>query len=232
MEDFHKLHKRLKTKTLLYLEDEPEMVDSIIGMLEDLFKEVYVVEDSIKALDTYKSKQPDILLVDILTPGMNGLEFIKKIRHNNSEVPIIVLSANSEKSYLLKAIPLGLKEYLEKPTTFDELMKAFFKCIEGEKKEDFLFYFENGIVYNSQKKYLEDKNGTRIELHFKELLLIDLLLENRNRTLTKEEILNSVWGHEEISEVTLRGLVKRLREKIGENSIITVSGFGYRIEII
>ena len=116
--------------TLLYAEDDPQSRKNYAFVLEEYFSEVYLAEDGREALDLYHEKKPDVLLLDISMPFIDGLEVAKTVREKNKEIPIIMLTAHSEQDILLRAVNLKLEEYLLKPINERDLRRVILKVIK------------------------------------------------------------------------------------------------------
>jgi DNA-binding response OmpR family regulator len=164
-------------------------------------------------------------------PKLNGLEFVQRIRRTDSKTQVIVISAFSDKDYLLKAIELQLVKYLIKPIKEDELKKALISCMESIKSDT-----SNIIALNSE--YTFDmfnhslvRNGEMIKLRTKELDFLVLLLKNKNRYVTYTEIENYVWFDSSMSKDALKTLVKNIKTKIPKELILNLSGSGYKIDL-
>ena len=116
--------------TLLYAEDDLESRENYAFVLEEYFSKVYLAEDGREALDLYHDKKPDILLLDISMPFIDGLDVAKAVREVNREIRIVILSAHSEQSKLMRALSLRLEEYLLKPIDDEKLQRVMLKVIK------------------------------------------------------------------------------------------------------
>lgn len=217
---------------ILIVEDNKE----ISSLLKDfLVKENYIVsvaETGEKALSLYEKYGARLILLDIMLPGIDGLNICSKIREN-SNTPIIILSAKIGKEDKLNGIILGADDYIEKPVDIDILLakiKGIFK-----RRYDIDKIVEGNLTLNIAKQQL-DVNNKEYELTSKECELLKILIENKNTTLKKEYLFNTIWGSDSDTEFqSLTVHIKWLREKIEEDPknpkhIITVWGVGYRFE--
>ncbi len=217
---------------ILIVEDNKE----ISSLLKDfLAKENYIVsvaETGEQALELYEKYGAKLVLLDIMLPGIDGFNVCSKIREN-SNTPIIILSAKIGKEDKLNGIILGADDYIEKPVDIDILLakiKGIFK-----RRYDIDKIVEGNITLNIAQKKLTVGNK-EYELSIKECELLRILMENKNTTLKKEYLFNSIWGSDSDTEYqSLTVHIKWLREKIEEDSknpkhIITVWGMGYRFE--
>ncbi|MBR2240881.1 MAG: response regulator transcription factor [Clostridia bacterium] len=217
---------------ILIVEDNKE----ISTLLKDfLTKENYVVsvaESGEKALSLYEKYGARLVLLDIMLPGIDGFNVCSKIREN-SNTPIIILSAKTDKEDKLNGIVLGADDYIEKPIDIDILLAK----INGifKRRYDIDKIVEGNLVLNTVKQTLT-VGKKEYELTSKECELLKILIENKNTTLKKEYLFNTIWGSDSETEFqSLTVHIKWLREKIEENPkepkhIITVWGVGYRFE--
>ena len=217
---------------ILIVEDNPE----ISGLLRDfLVKENYVVsvaDTGEKALDIYSRYGAKLVILDIMLPGINGFAICQRIRENSNS-HIIIVSAKTDKDDKLKWLNLGADDYIEKPYDIDILLakiRGIFK--RKYAKEEII---EGNLTLNTVNKSLI-VDGEMVDVTEKEFELLKLLIENKNTTLKKEYIFNTIWGSDSDSELqTLTVHIKWLREKIEKDSkkpehIITAWGVGYRFE--
>lgn len=217
---------------ILIVEDNKE----IATLLKDfLTKENYIVsvaDNGEKALTLYEKYGARLILLDIMLPGIDGFNVCSKIREN-SNTPIIILSAKTDKEDKLNGIILGADDYIEKPIDIDILIakiKGIFK-----RRYDIEKIVEGNITLNTRKNILTVGNK-EYELTTKECELLKILIENKNTTLKKEYLFNTIWGSDSETEFqSLTVHIKWLREKIEENPkepkhILTVWGVGYRFE--
>lgn len=217
---------------ILIVEDNKE----IAALLADfLRKENYVVsiaDTGEKALDIYEKYGAKLIVLDIMLPGIDGFAICSKIRET-SNTHILIASAKTEKNDKLKGLNLGADDYIEKPYDVDILIakiKGIFKRKYGQAE-----IVEGNIRLNTvqQSIYVD---GQKKEATEKEFELLKLLIENKNITMKKEYLFNTVWGSDSDSEMqTLTVHIKWLREKIEEDPkkpkhIITEWGVGYRFE--
>ena len=217
---------------ILIVEDNKE----IATLLKDfLTKENYIVsvaDNGEKALTLYEKYGARLVLLDIMLPGIDGFNVCSKIREN-SNTPIIILSAKTDKEDKLNGIILGADDYIEKPIDIDILIakiKGIFK-----RRYDIEKIVEGNLILNTaQQTLMVDRK--EYELTTKECELLKILIENKNTTLKKEYLFNTIWGSD--SETELQSLtvhIKWLREKIENDPkkpehILTVWGVGYRFE--
>lgn len=218
---------------ILVVEDEEAIRKNYIIFLKMFFKEVYEADDGEKAYNLYKSEKPDIMIVDINIPKLNGLELIKKIRERDFTTKIIILTAHSDKYFLFEAIELKLTKYLVKPVSRKDLNEALDLAINEISQYTILniknIQLTDEYSWNTELKELKFHNKI-IDLTNKERNFLSLLLSHKNRAFNYNEIFEYVWTNEElISLNSLKNLVKRLRKKLPENMISNVFNEGYKI---
>jgi len=201
--------------TLLYAEDNQESRENYTFVLKDYFLEVYAVKDGKEALDMYYKKKPDILLLDVSMPKMNGLDVAKIVRNENQEIPIIMLTAHSEVDKLLRAIPLKLEEYLIKPISTKLLVTTMRDLIEKIKDKD-IIQLKESLSWNRINENLLYQEE-HIKLTVKEKLLMYMLSTKPGDYFIRDTLIYYVW-HDEIPDeshdLKLTKLVSRLNRKI------------------
>ncbi|APW66689.1 hypothetical protein LPB137_12875 [Poseidonibacter parvus] len=221
--------QRLKTKTILLVEDENIIRENISSMLKFFFKEVYTAIDGFDGLDKYEANLPDIVMTDLKMPNMGGFDLLEEIKKLSSNSYTIIVSAHTDTDLLIKAIHEGVDRYIIKPVTEDELFKAF---------EAFLIKMDNElpsiIEVNKNTKIDFDKcqlmlNDEVIHLNKKEIRLLKLLCKDFNKIVNYDEIEYQVWGNKSMSLSAIRSVVRDLRKKLGSEYIVNVSGLGYKM---
>lgn len=218
---------------ILYIEDEINIRENITKTLEMFVSNVFPVGNINEAISIIENNRVDLIISDINLPGKSGIEFIKRLRENKSNIPVILLSAYTEKDYLLEATKLKLVDYLVKPIDFDILKEALIKvCEEIIENARFIVSFEDKISYNILQKRLYTVDDNTIDLTSKEIELLDYMIENNKRIISHEEIKTNIWEDSfEATDSALKNLLNKLRKKIGKSSIENVSGVGFRINL-
>ena len=220
----------LKEKTVLFAEDDTITRTQMCEILEMLFRKVFIASDGEEALRLFEEEAPDIIISDIKMPKVDGLNFVRRVRQSNYEVPIILLTSFTEQDILLNAANLSIDGYLVKPVELEKLTFTVCKAIQRvHKEEEGLIVLGKNLYYNSATKELY-YNGEVVVLGVKEQELLQVLINNRHRTLTKEEIGKTLWPLDPICESAIKNIVMRLRKKLGSDIIISVRGIGYRLD--
>ncbi len=215
--------------TILYVDDDDVIRNNAVEYLVHEVKEVFSAKNGLEALEVYEAKKPDIIITDIKMPKLNGLEMAKHIRKKDKQIPIIVVTAFIDTSYLLQAVELQLIKYIIKPIRSKTLKDALNLVLEHLNTNSTLSLGEN-IFYDKLNKTLLVHN-TFVKLTNKELQLLDLLAKYHHRVVTYDEIANTIWYDDVMSKDALRALIRTLRIKIQKEFLENVSGFGYRLKV-
>ncbi len=208
--------------TLLYAEDDQETRENYAFVLKKYFYEVYTAQNGKEALAIYQEKKPDVLLLDISMPILNGLDLAKEIRRNDEEIPIIMLTAHSEHDKLMKAVNLKLEAYLTKPIDHLVLKNSILKLITRMTDKN-IVYLCSGFHWdkiNSDLYYQQN----HIKLTKKETLLMTYLGSNAGNYFLRDSIILYVW-HDEVPNAShdnkLIQLVYRVNAKVSSHTGVT-----------
>ncbi|HED7265786.1 TPA: response regulator transcription factor [Campylobacter jejuni] len=224
------MSQECKELIILVVEDEIKTRESLINVLSERFSKVIGAQNGDEGLKKFKKFKPDLVITDIAMPIMDGLDMAREIKEISDDVPIVVLSAYSEKERLLRSIDIGIDKYLIKPVDIEELFKVL-DCLVGEKIEaNMLVKISEEYQFNKTKRTLIH-NGKEIVLTKKELAFISLLLKQPGALVLHEDIKKNVWIGEYVSDTAVRTFIKRVRDKVGEDFIKNVPSLGYKINI-
>ncbi|EOZ1984350.1 butyrate response regulator transcription factor BumR [Campylobacter jejuni] len=224
------MSQECKELIILVVEDEVKARESMINILSERFSKVIGAQNGDEGLKKFKKFKPDLVITDIAMPIMDGLDMAREIKEISDDVPIVVLSAYSEKERLLRSIDIGIDKYLIKPVDIEELFKVLDYLI-GEKIEaNMLVKISEEYQFNKTKRTLIH-NGKEIVLTKKELAFISLLLKQPGVLVLHEDIKKNVWIGEHVSDTAVRTFIKRARDKVGEDFIKNVPSLGYKINI-
>ena len=225
---------KMTNHTILYAEDETQTRLNYTKILQRDFKEVYSCKDGKEAYEEYLKYKPNILLLDINMPKINGLDLAKKIRQKDKTTRIIILTAHLEQDKLLYAAELNLTKYLPKPISRSEFKKALNLAItqydELNKKENIIELKDNFIWDKKSKKLSQNQKDIKLTKY--EILLLDILTSQQNRTFTIEEIyyhLSSDDLSSQINTTKVKDVIKRIRKKLPKESIVNIYGVGYKL---
>lgn len=224
---------------ILVVEDEESYRISLGSLLPKEGHQVVFAVDGNDALARFHDSNPDLILLDLMLPGISGNEVCKIIRQT-SNVPIIMLTAKDSETDEVVGLEIGADDYVTKLASSSKLIARINKVLSrrvappaAEEQGDLLV---GGPVTMDVDRHLVFVNGTKISLPLKEFELLELFLENLNRVLTRGQIIDRVWGHDYFGDTkTLDVHVKRLRSKIESDParpehLITVRGLGYKFE--
>ena len=223
------LKKLLKELTVLYVTNKEDDFKKITSVLELFFDKISYTNNQDDALDIYQKTFPNIIIVDINLTNSNGIELIKKIRKKNQMIPILVITKNKEISNLVEAIKLNLVDYLLKPIDINKLIFSLNQIAKiilnsGEItttiKDNIKYHYVEKVVINNNKKESLTKTETR---------LIELLIINKDKIVSIQEIKRVIWGNKEVSESAFKSLLNRLSKKSGKDTITNSFGIGYGI---
>lgn len=221
--------RKLRQLTILYAEDEEGIRRNIADSLKYYVKDVYEASNGQEAYEIFQEKKPNIILSDIHMPVLDGIEFIKKVRFKNRDIPVVMITAHTDKKYLLEAVELHMEKYIVKPVDLDVLFEILEKCIDViEVNNQVTLNVDENYIYDYDKKELLYKQNIII-LNKKEITFLELLISNQNRIVTYEELQEYVWCDDVMTDSALRSLVRNLRKKLPTDIIFNLSGVGYRL---
>lgn len=220
---------------IIIVEDDPDICEILQYNLTQEDFEIQVFHDGKQALEQILKDPPHLVLLDLMLPGMNGLEITRILRRDEQlfNLPIIMITARSEEMDVLHGLELGADDYITKPFRPREVIarvRALLRRLEREK--DNIYQFQELTVNFSKHQVMV---GTDVlDLTPKEFLLLKALIDANGRVLSRDQLLDSVWGYDYYGESrTVDVHVRRLRKKLGDlaDFVETVKGFGYRIKM-
>jgi len=223
---------------VLVVEDEQSLREPLVYLLEREGYEVFDAADGNAAIDLFRANNPDIVLLDLMMPGMSGNEVCRVIRQT-SNVPVIMLTAKDSEIDKVVGLEIGADDYVTKPYSTRELL-ARMKAVLRRNSEPMPVtdgLLEGGPVSMDVDRHMVFVSGQKVAMPLKEFELLELLLENRNRVLTRAQIIDRVWGSNYFGDTkTLDVHVKRIRSKIEDDParpvhLVTVRGLGYKFEV-
>ena len=224
---------------VLVVEDEQSLREPLVYLLKKEGYEVVIAETGDDAISIFGNGNIDIVVLDLMLPGMDGNEVCRSIRQK-SNVPIIILTAKDAEIDKVVSLELGADDYVTKPYSSRELlarMKAVLRRnSEPVTKQPISDIIEVGRISMNLDRHLVYVDGKEISLPLKEYELLEMLMTNVNRVLTRAQLIDSVWGHGYFGDTkTLDVHIKRIRSKIEKNPaipehLLTVRGVGYRFD--
>lgn len=222
---------------VLVVEDEHKIANSIKKGLEQESFAVDVAYDGIDGYDLASSEPYDVILLDLMLPGMSGMEICAALRKNKIHTPVLMLTARGEIEDRVKGLNTGADDYLVKPFAFEELV-ARIKAIARRPKETTEATLSLSNLTLDTTSFAVKRAGKSIELTRKEFSLLAFLLRHQGQTLSKEQIMESVWSYEaDILPNTVEVYMGYLRNKIDRafpkeaHLVHTVRGFGYKLSM-
>jgi len=226
-------------KSILLVEDEENLHDALRLNLELENYEVTSAFDGTQALKAIQQEYFDLVILDVMLPGMDGINVTEAIRIQNNNVPILILSAKNTSADRVLGLKKGADDYLNKPFNLEELLLRVQKLIEKNKKlqdrdsvSDVYSFGKNTIDFKAQEA--TTKNNERIQLSKKETMLLKLLIENKNEVVPREKILQTVWGYNVYPTTrTIDNFILNFRKYFEEDSrnpkyFHSVRGVGYK----
>lgn len=223
---------------VLLVEDEPDLADPLAYLLKREGYEVEIAEDGPDALAAYRDRGADIILLDLMLPGMPGTEVARQIRVS-AQTPIIMVTAKDSEVDIVVGLELGADDYVTKPYSSRELLARMravlrrYDAVEAELDERVL---ESERVTVDLDRHAVSVDGKEISMPLKEFELLEVLMRNAGRVLTRGQLIDRVWGSDYFGDTkTLDVHIKRIRSRIEENPaqpvlLVTVRGLGYRFE--
>lgn len=215
---------------ILVIEDDQEIQELIKQFLMVQQYTVEVASDGLEGMKKFNKQSFDLILLDVMMPNLNGFEVAKMIR-SQSNVPVIMLTALEEEQDQVKGFDLGIDDYITKPFSFHVLIRrveAVLRRSYNQSMDSHLVFKEIHVDCDAYKVYV---NKVEIPLTTKEFEILHLLLKNERRVLTRESIIEQVWGYEYQGETRLIDThIKNIRKKLDIPYIKTVKGIGYKID--
>ena len=231
--------KNLSKKSILLVEDEENLHEALKLNLELELYEVTSAFDGPQALKSIQQEYFDLIILDVMLPGMDGIDVTESIRVQNNQVPILILSAKNTSADRVLGLKKGADDYLTKPFNLEELLLRVQKLIDKNKKMqdrdnlgDSYSFGKNTIDFKAQEAVT--RNNKRIQLSKKETMLLKLLIENKNEVVTREKILQTVWGYNVYPTTrTIDNFILNFRKYFEEDNrrpkyFHSVRGVGYK----
>ncbi|GAB6169979.1 response regulator transcription factor [Clostridium carnis] len=221
---------------ILVVDDEEHIVELISYNLESSGYNVIKANNGVNAFQLAREEKPNLILLDLMLPGMDGFDVCKAVRGDSDikNTPVIMLTAKGEELDKILGLELGADDYITKPFSIRELL-ARIKAVlrRGSVEEDNEVFKNNNLVVNFDRRevFIENK---KIDLTLKEFELLEILIKNKGKILTRDTLLDKIWGYEYVGETrTVDVHIRYLRKKIeiddkNPKFIETIRGVGYR----
>ena len=229
------LYARKKMETILIIEDDATMMRGLKDNFEYRGYRVLTATDGEQGLDAALGQKPDLVVLDIMLPKINGYEVCRLIRKEGLEMPIIMLTAKGEESDIVLGLNLGADDYVTKPFSIKELLARAAAFLRRSKQADENIYEFADYRLDIPARKLT-RAGSEVKLSPKEFKLLELFLKKPGRALTRDEILNAVWGYDcYVGPRSIDRFVTTLRNKIEPDPhnptfIHTIREIGYKFE--
>ena len=220
--------------TILVVDDEPDILEFIEYNLQKEGYQVITAENCREAINKAKETQPNLILLDIMMPEMDGIETCRELRAipEFKTTMIAFLTARNEDFTQIAGFDVGADDYITKPIKprlLTSRIKALLRRHMGEKAENII---KVGDIKIDREQFIVNKEGEEIFLPRKEFELLYLLASKPGKVFKREEILNKIWGKEVIvGDRTIDVHIRKLREKLGDELIRTIKGIGYKLDI-
>lgn len=221
---------------ILVVDDEEHILELIKFNLENNGYKVILASNGIDAVKQAKAEAPQLILLDLMLPGMDGYDVCKEIRRDNniSNIPIIMITAKGEELDKILGLELGADDYITKPFSIRELLARVKAVLRRTTTQytDKSYSFGNLTIDFSKHEVI--KNDVRIDLTLKEFELLEILIKNKGRVMTRDFLLDKIWGYDYIGETrTVDVHIRHLRQKVEDDDknpkyIETIRGIGYR----
>src|SRR5690242_7417478 len=230
--------------TVLVVEDEESFVEAlVVGLKREGFR-VAVARDGLEALEVFDASKPDLVLLDVMLPRMSGVDVCRELR-NRSRVPIVMVTAKASEIDTVAGLEVGADDYVTKPYRLRELVARMRAVLRRRSSDDPALALpisdddvvSVGDVALDHQRHEVTIRGTDVRPPLKEFELLALLLENAGRVLTRDVLIDRVWGSDYVGVTkTLDVHIKRLRSKVEQDPaaptrIVTIRGLGYKYEV-
>ena len=234
---FSGAESRVLVKTILVADDEPTLVATLKYNLERESYAVITAADGESALEAARASRPDLILLDLMMPGLNGLEVCRIIRRE-MHIPILILTARGGETDKVAGLEIGADDYVTKPFSMRELVarvRALLRRSEQAPARDTDVLAAGDILIDLRKRTVT-KNGASLSLKPREFELLSFFARNHGKAFTRDQLLNQIWGYDYAGDTrTVDVHVRWLREKVEDEPerparLITIRGVGYRFD--
>lgn len=219
------------SKTILIIEDEQAIQNIIKAFLEDAGYMAVLANDGVDGIEKFHKYNPDLVLLDLMLPKVDGFAVCEMIR-KESKVPIIMLTALDDDTSQMKGFDVLADDYITKPFSMPLVVRrieAVLRRTDGQTQDLSVIQYKN--IRLDTESYEVFVDGKSIALTAREFDILKLLLENRGRVFSRDNLLNSIWGYDYFGdEKIVNTHIKNIRKKLGVDYIETIRGVGYKIE--
>ncbi len=216
---------------IMIVEDDMTTNNLVGDYLIDAGHTIFPAYDGLEALRCFQQESIELIILDIMLPNMDGIQVLKEIR-KASNVPVLMLTALSDEKTQINSFDALADDYITKPFSMVLLGKRVLALLRRGGKIEEKDIWRCGNISVDFNGYLAERNGEPIELAPKEIQLLKLLIENTGRVMTREKLIDGVWGIDApLYDRTIDTYIRRIRQKLDLNCITTVKGVGYRFEV-
>jgi DNA-binding response OmpR family regulator len=220
--------------TLLLAEDEPSLGQIIKESLETRGFDVLICENGEKAFEIYKTKNPKLLILDVMMPKKDGFTLAKEVRLENPHIPVIFLTSKSQTQDVVEGFHIGGNDYLKKPFSMEELIVRINNLLKrGELQKSSNILKVGNYTFDFPKQTLQFKDEVSSQLTHREAHLLFHLVQNKNKVLERSIILKKLWGNDDyFTARSMDVFITKIRKKLSKDQtiqILNVRGFGYKL---
>ena len=223
-------------KKILIIEDEKDLVAGLKFNLEARDYEVFAAYDGEAGYSKALDEHPDLVILDLMLPKLNGYEVCKRLKKGKPDIPIIMLTAKSQEAEIVTGLELGADDYITKPFSVLELVarvKTILRRVQPRSSIPEVYQFDDLEI--NFKKYIASKKGESLKLSPREYEILRYFIKRRGEIITRDELLNQIWGYDSFPNTrTVDAHIAKLRGKIEDEPdnpklIVTVHGLGYKL---
>ncbi|WP_134088231.1 response regulator transcription factor [Olivibacter sp. XZL3] len=220
--------------SLLLIEDETDLGLIIADNLRSAQYDVSHCVNGEHGLSLYYQLKPEVVILDVMLPGMDGFAIARKIREVDAETPILFLTARTQTADVVNAFELGANDYLRKPFSIEELKVRINALVQRNQWQNQKRFLQIGAyAMDTMRQTLKDKDGLEVNLSFRECELIKMLYENKNKVIHRQDIIHAVWPHDRFfTGRSLDVFISRIRsylQKDSSISIVNIRAVGYKM---
>lgn len=220
------------SKTILIIEDEKAIQNIIKAFLEDAGYTTVLADDGLEGIEQFHKCSPDLVLLDLMLPKIDGFAVCELIRKESS-IPVIMLTARDDDDSQIKGFDALADDYITKPFTMPLVMRRIEAVLrrteQGNQTENTIIHYKD--ISLDIDSFTVLVNGENISLTTREFEILKLLLENQGRVFTRDNLLNTIWGYDYFGDAKIVNThIKNIRRKLGVDYIDTIRGVGYKIE--